>query len=554
MATMADSVRIIPLGGLGEVGKNMMALECGGDIIVIDAGVMFPKEDMLGVDLVLPDTTYLVDNAPSVRAVVITHGHEDHIGALPYVLQDLDVPVYAPPLAYELVKVKLEEHDTLRGHELHEVQPGEVRSFGALSVEFFRVCHSIPDACGLAIQTPLGTVVHTGDFKIDHTPVDGRALDLQRIGELGREGVLLLLSDSTAAESPGHTPSEQIVSEGLKHVMADAPGRVLVATFASLIARIQQVVDAAVHDDRKVAFAGRSMMNNVKMALSKGYLQAPSGVIIDIADLELLPPERQVIVITGSQGEPTSVLVRIANRRYREITVGEGDTVILSASTIPGNERVVARTLDDLVRQGARVVTPRTAPVHVGGHGSQEELKLMLRLIEPRYFVPVHGEYRMLAAHAELARSVGVTLENVFVLEDGDVLEISDEEARIVEQVPAGHVYVDGAERFDMSSVILRDRRRLAEEGFAVVVIPFDHSRGQLAGKVEVITHGFVDAARAQELSEQAAHLLANQVFNNDGYPIEWGEARQTIRSALGALFHRETGRRPFIIPVPVEV
>ena len=414
------------------------------------------------------------------------------------------------------------------------VQPGEVRPFGALSVEFFRVCHSIPDACGLAIQTPLGTIVHTGDFKIDHTPVDGRALDLQRIGELGREGVLLLLSDSTAAESPGHTPSEQIVSEGLKHVMADAPGRVLVATFASLIARIQQVVDAAVHDGRKVAFAGRSMMDNVKMALSKGYLQAPSGVIIDIAELELLPPERQVIVITGSQGEPTSVLVRIANRRYREITVGEGDTVILSASTIPGNERVVARTLDDLVRQGARVVTPRTAPVHVGGHGSQEELKLMLRLIEPHYFVPVHGEYRMLAAHAELARAVGVTLENVFVLEDGDVLEISEEEARVVEQVPAGHVYVDGAERFDMSSVILRDRRRLAEEGFAVVVIPFDHSRGQLAGKVEVITHGFVDAARAQELSEQAAHLLANQVFNNDGYPIEWGRHARPSARRLG--------------------
>ena len=551
---MAPSLRILALGGLGEVGKNMMVIESGDDIVVVDCGLMFPKADMPGVDLVLPDVSYLMERADRVRAILITHGHEDHIGALPYVLRELNVPVYAPPVAYDLTRVKLEEHGILGGRDLREVHPGDVVDLGGISAEYFSVCHSIPDACGIALRTPAGLVIHTGDFKIDHTPVDGRQVDLQRIAELGQEGVLLLMSDSTYAEVPGHTPSEQIVGAALKHAIADAPGRAIVATFASLIARVQQIVDAAVADGRHVAVAGRSMVNNVSMALQKGYIRAPAGTIVDLADIEAYPPEEQVVVVTGAQGEPTSVLVRIASHRHRDIKLRSDDTVILSASTIPGNETVVARTIDNLVRQGARVITPRQAPVHVRGHGSQEELKLMLSLVKPRYFVPLHGEYRMLAAHADLARAVGVADENVFVLEDGDILDVTDDGAGLAGQAPAGHIYVDGADRWEMDSVVLRDRRKLSRDGFVVAVIPVDRATGEPSGTPEVVTSGFVDAEQGLSLSEQASEVLANALASTGGRGLELGDVTRAAREALAAFLYEQTGRRPMVIPVPIEV
>ena len=550
----STSLRIIPLGGLGEVGKNMLAIECGEDIIVIDAGVMFPKADMLGVDLVLPNTTYLVERKERVRAILITHGHEDHIGALPFLLHDLRVPVYAPPLALNLVRVKLQEHRALSSVSLNEARPGDRITLGSVEAEYLHMCHSIPDACAIALHTPAGVVLHTGDFKIDHTPVDGRQADLQRVGELGQEGVLLLLSDSTYAELPGHTPSEQVVGPALRNAFAEAPGRVLVATFASLISRVQQVIDAALSDGRKVAFAGRSMVDNAAMAFAKGYLRAPSGTIVELQDLDAYPAWEQTVVLTGAQGEPTSVLVRIANQRHRDIKMRKDDTVVLSASTIPGNESAVARAIDNLVRQGARIVSPRSTPVHVHGHGSQEELKLMLSLVKPHYFVPVHGEYRMLAAHADLAREVGVEPSNVFVLEDGDVLEVEEAGAEVVERVPAGHVYVDGADRFDVQSVVLRDRQRLGNEGFVVVVAPIDSATGSLAGPIEVVTHGFAESGQAEELSRRASDLLANSLANDAGQRLELAEVGRLTREVLGAYFHQETGRRPMIIAAPVEV
>ena len=551
---MSNPVRIVPLGGLGEVGKNMMAVEYGDDIVVIDAGVMFPKQDMHGVDLVLPDTTYLVERADRVRAILITHGHEDHTGALPYVLRDLHVPVYAPPLAHDLVQVKLREHSGLGRYELHEVNPGDSLTFGAITAEYFRVCHSIPDSCGIALTTPAGLIVHSGDFKIDHTPVDGRRTDLQRLAELGRQGVLLLLSDSTYAEVPGYTESEQVVGVALDRALAEAPGRVLVATFASLIARVQQVVDAAVKSGRKVAPAGRSMVNNVNMAVAKGYIKAPPGTIVSLEELAKLPPERQTIVLTGAQGEPLAVLARIANRSSRDISIQDDDTVIISASTIPGNETLVARVIDDLTRQGARVVTRRNSPgVHVQGHASQEELKLMLGLIKPKYFVPIHGEYRMLRAHAEIAESVGVERDNIFVIEDGDVLEVEDAGAAVVEHVPAGHVYVDGLRLWDARSAVLRDRRKLAREGLVVVVVPFDGATGEALGDPEIVTSGFIDAEESEGLIDRATTLVA-EALRAPSKPLDEGSIERHVREALRGFFQEQTGRRPMIVPLPIEM
>ena len=551
---MTNPVRIIPLGGLGEVGKNMMAIEYGDDIVVIDAGVMFPKQDMHGVDLVLPDTTYLVENAERVRAVLITHGHEDHTGALPYVLRDLHVPVYAPPLARDLVEVKLREHSGVGRYELHEVHPGDSLTFGEITAEYFRVCHSIPDACGIALHTPAGLIVHSGDLKIDHTPVDGHQTDLQRLAALGREGVLLLLSDSTYAEVPGYTPSEQVVGVALDRALAEAPGRVLVATFASLIARVQQVVDAAVKSGRKVAPAGRSMVNNVAMAVAKGYITAPPGTIVTLEELASLPPERQTIVLTGAQGEPLAVLARIANRSSRDIEIQKDDTVVVSASTIPGNETLVAHVIDNLTRQGARVLTRRNTPgIHVQGHASQEELKLMLGLIKPKYFVPIHGEYRMLAAHAELAESVGVERDHIFVIEDGDVLEVGDAGGAVVDHVPGGHVYVDGLRLWDVRSAVLRDRRKLSRDGIVVVVVPFDNATGEALGDPEIVTSGFVDAEASGEMLDRARTLVA-EALRAPSKPLDEASINGRVRQALAGFFRDETGRRPMIVPLPIEM
>ncbi|HLE81089.1 MAG TPA: ribonuclease J, partial [Dehalococcoidia bacterium] len=420
------TLRVIPLGGLGEIGKNMMAIECGDDIVVVDCGLMFPEEEMLGVDLVIPDISYLLEHREKLRGILITHGHEDHIGALPYLLPSLRAPVYSTRLTHGLIAVRLKERRALDGAELHIVEPGQEVVLGGIRAEFFRVAHSIPDATGIALHTPAGTVVHTGDFKFDHTPVDGRPTDLAKLAQLGSEGVLLLLSDSTYAEVPGYTQSEQVVGDALHRIIGEAPGRVVVACFASLISRVQQVIDAAIAWNRKVLVVGRSMQDNVNMAQELGYLYAPENLLIGPEELRRLPPNKVVVVATGSQGEPTSALARMANRDHRFIRIQAGDTVVLSASPIPGNEELVARTVDNLFRLGARVLYSQIAQVHVHGHGAQEELKLMLSLVRPQYFVPVHGEYRHLVHHRELAKDVGVAERNCFLLVDGDVLEIGE--------------------------------------------------------------------------------------------------------------------------------
>ncbi len=547
-------LRVIPLGGLGEIGKNMMALEYQDDILVIDAGVMFPSEEMPGIDLIIPDISYLVERRDKVRAILITHGHEDHTGALPYVLSELKVPVYAPRLAHGLISVKLKEHSRLRGAKLTEIQPGQKYRFGHFRVEFFRVCHSIPDAMGIAIWTPVGLIVHTGDFKIDYTPVDGLPSDFTRLAQLASEGIFLLFSDSTYAELPGYTPSESVVGEALDRVIGEAPGRVMVATFASLISRIQQVIDAAAKHGKRVAIAGRSMVNNVKMATEMGYLNVPEGVMAHLGETRKLPPEKVVIITTGSQGEPTSVLVRMANRDHRDIQITPGDTVVISASPIPGNEVVIARTIDNLLRQGARVLHARTDLVHVHGHASQEELKLMLNLTRPQYMVPVHGEYRHLMAHAGLATSLGIPSSNTFVMEDGDVLEMTKGGGRIVDKVSAGPIYVDGLQQWDTKSVVMRDRRLLSRDGIVVVILTMDKRSGKILGSPEVVSSGFVEGDYAADLFKETSRVLLASLDHDGPHPPEWSYINSKVKDILGQFFHEETGLRPLIMPVAVEV
>lgn len=548
-------LRVIPLGGLGEIGKNMMALEYQRDIIVIDAGVLFPEEDMLGVDLVIPDVSYLVQNKERVRAIFITHGHEDHTGALPYVLQQLNVPVYAPRLAYGLISVKLKEHKALKRVTLREIEPGEPIKEGAFRVEFFRVCHSIPDAMGLAITTPAGLVIHTGDFKIDHTPAQGEATDLSHLAHICADGVLLLFSDSTYAEVPGFTPSEQVVGEALDRAIDQAPGRVMIATFASLIARVQQIMDAAARHGRKVGVVGRSMVDNVKMALDMGYLSDPSNVLVPVGALRKLSPEQVVIVTTGSQGEPTSALVRIANKDHREVRIMPGDTVVISATPIPGNETVVSRTIDNLLRQGARVLHDKVATVHVHGHASQEELKIILNLTRPKFFVPVHGEYRHLVAHGQLAQSLGMAQEDVFVLEDGDVLELSESGGRVKEKVTAGHIFVDGLHFWDTNSVVLRDRRTLSRDGIVVVSMAIDKATGRVLRQAEAVCSGFVDLEMHPDLMERTAQAAMEAVdHRGTGQPVDWSHITTKVKEEVSNFLYDQTHLRPLVIPVPLEI
>ena len=547
-------LRIIPLGGLGEIGKNMLALEYGDDIVVIDAGVQFPGADMPGVDMVIPDVSYLVERKSKVRAILITHGHEDHIGALPYLLPQLEVPVYAPRLAHGLITVKLKEHRSLRGHKLVEIQPGKTYEFGKLSAEWFRVCHSIPDAMGIAVRTPAGLVIHTGDFKIDHTPVDGYTTDFSALARYAAEGVFLLFSDSTYAELPGYTPSEAVVGEALDRVLANASGRVMVATFASLISRIQQVINAAHRHGRKVAVVGRSMVDNVKMAQEMGYLKVPPGTLLPLNEVRNLPQEKVTIVMTGSQGEPTSALVRIANRDHRDITVGPGDTVVISASPIPGNETAVADSIDNLFRQGAQVIYQQISLVHVHGHASQEELKMVLNLVRPRYFVPVHGEYRHLVHHAELAQALGIPRTNTFVLEDGDVLELTEKGGgRLQERVEVGPVYVDGLRVWDMDSVVLRDRRLLSRDGIVVVILTVDKRTGHLMREPELVSSGFIEQEDEAELFSRGAKALMTSLDHGSAHH-DRDFLDTKVKESLGKYLHTHTGRRPLIIPVAVEV
>ncbi len=550
----SSTLRVIPLGGLGEIGKNMMALECGEDIVVVDCGVQFPTEEQLGVDLIIPDVSYLVERAERVRGILITHGHEDHIGALPFVLPQLEVPVYAPRLAHGLISVKLKEHRATRGAVLEVIEPDIPYQFGSnFQASWFRVCHSIPDAMGIAIGTPLGTVIHTGDFKIDHTPVDGRTIDLTTLAQHGSDGVLLLCSDSTYAEVPGYTPSEHILSNAFERAIGDAPGRVMVATFASLISRVQQVVDAAVRHNRKVSIVGRSMADNVDMAAEMGYLNLPPGTLLSLNEIRSYPPERVVLLTTGSQGEPTSALVRIANQDHREVAVMEGDTVVISASPIPGNELLVSRTIDNLLRQGAKVLYDRVATVHVHGHASQEELKMMLSLTKPRYFVPVHGEYRHLMAHARLAWDMDLAPGGIFVLEDGDVLELSEGGGQVVDTVSASPIFIDGLSARDSQSAVLRERRALAKDGVVVIVVALDRVTGRPAGRCQIRASGFMEAAETDGLFAELAALVDDVLADSPELAAAPERLKNKVRDAARRFLLNETRRRPTIVPVLVE-
>jgi ribonuclease J len=542
------ALRVIPLGGLGEIGKNMMALEYGNDIVVIDSGVLFPSEEMPGIDFAIPDISYLKKNSSRVRAILITHGHEDHIGALPYVLSELNVPVYASRLTHGLISVKLREFGLLKDARLNVVEPHSPFKLGVFKAEFFRVCHSIPDAMGIALHTPLGTVIHTGDFKIDHTPADGKPTDFAALSQLTGDGVLLLLSDSTYAESDGYTQSEQVVGQALEREIIGAEGRVLVATFASLISRMQQVIDAAVKCDRKVAVIGRSMINNVKMATNMGYLKAPSDTIISLNEARRLPLNKIVILATGAQGEPTSALVRIANGDHQDVEIVPGDTVIISASPIPGNETLVSRTIDNLYRQKARVLHSKIALVHVHGHASREELKMMLAMVRPKFFVPVHGEYRHLVAHAKIARSMGVAEDNAMVLEDGDVLELTSNGGTIVDKIPAGHVYVNGRRMWGDDGKVLSERGRLAREGVVTVVVSVDSSSGAVVGAPSLLSSGFVEMDESDDLLERTAEEAKIALEQPNGRRLELNELRALVSNSVSKFLYDETRRRPKVL------
>jgi ribonuclease J len=487
-----DYLRIIPLGGIGQIGKNMMVLEYDDQLLIVDCGLMFPESDMLGIDIVIPDMTYVFERRDQVRAVIVTHGHEDHVGGLPYLMRRIQAPLYATRLTRGLIEVKLKEHRLLDDSELHTISPEDVLDLDPFGIEFFRVCHSIPDGVGLAITTPVGLVVHSGDFKFDQTPVDGRLTDFAKLAELGGRGVHVLLSDSTNAETDGQTPSERVVGETFDHIFARAEGRIIVATFASNISRVQQVVDTARKYERRVGIIGRSMVNYSKRASELGYLDLSPDEMLTPYQMNSLPGDQVAIACTGSQGEPTSALVRMALGEHRQVNIRPGDSVIVSATPIPGNEELVNRTLNNLFRAGAEVHYHERSQVHVSGHGSREEHKLMLNLLRPRFFIPIHGEYRHLVHHANMAKEVGIPAENVFVAESGQVLEFGPDWGRFNGQVAEGHVLVDGLGVGDIGNIVLRDRHALSKDGFVVVVVAIDADSGEVVQGPDIITRGFV--------------------------------------------------------------
>ncbi|MBE9512903.1 MAG: ribonuclease J [Chloroflexi bacterium] len=547
-------LKIIPLGGLSEIGKNMMMMEYENDIIVIDAGFMFPEEEMLGIDLVIPDISYLLENKEKIRGIIITHGHDDHIGALPYVLPQFNVPVYSTKLTQGLISVKLKEGKALSKANLKTIHPGGHFTLGKFKIEFFPVCHSIPDAVGLIIHTPVGTIVHSGDFKIDYTPVSGKPTDLSRLAQLGAQGVLLLLADSTYAELPGYTPSERVVSETLDHVIANASGRVIITTFSSLISRIQQVIDAAAKHQRRVFIIGRSMINTSHMALKLGYLNDKEGVLAHLDELKGMPHHKIIFATTGSQGEPTSALVRMANRDHRQVHILRGDTVVISATPVPGNEALINRTVDNLFKQGAQVLYSKLAQVHVHGHASQEELKLLLNLVKPRFFMPIHGEYRHLSLHSKLAQSVGIPRENIFVLEDGDILELNPQAGKITGKITSGNVYVDGLSVGDIGSVVLRNRRMLSRDGIVVVIITVNKQTGKLISRPDIVSRGFVDTRESKDMLEESRDLVVRTLDHSGTRPAEWSLVNDKVRDTLNRFYYEQTKRRPMILPFMVKV
>ena len=544
---------IIPLGGLGEIGKNMTAFVYGNDMILVDAGLAFPDDDMLGIDLVIPDTTFLMENKEKFKAIFLTHGHEDHIGALPYVMKDFDVPVYGTPLTLGILSGRLKENG-VSDSKCKMVKPGATVRAGAFRVEFIRVNHSIPDAVALAIHTPVGVIVHTGDYKFDQTPVDGQVTDYAKLSEVGRKGVLLLMSDSTNIERTGYTPSEKSVGKTLDEQFRMARNRVIVATFSSNVHRIQQVIDAAVMTRRKVAVIGRSMVNVVNISIEMGYLKVPQGVLIDIDECRNYAPRQIAIITTGSQGEPMSALTRMSNSDHRKVSIMPGDTVIISATPIPGNEKGVARTIDNLYKQGAEVIYGREQGIHVSGHASQEEIKLIYSLVRPKYAIPVHGEYRHLTAQKHVVEDLGIPKENIFILASGNVLELDANSAAVTGSVHTGAIFVDGLGVGDVGNIVLRDRQHLSEDGIMIVVMTLErHSNVVLAGP-DIVSRGFVYVRESEDLMEDAKEVVENALDSCLERNItDWGKIKNTVKDALSDFLWKRTKRSPMILPIIME-
>ena len=548
-------LKIIPLGGLGEIGKNLTVYEYGQDIVVVDCGLGFPDEELYGVDVVIPDIAYLKQNKDRIRGIVITHGHEDHIGALPYVMRELDVPIYATPLTAGIIELKLEEHDLLYNTQIFTKRAGDKFRLGCFEIEFIHVNHSIADSVALAIRTPVGVVIHTGDFKIDVTPVQGEMIDLARLGQLGKQGVLALLSDSTNVERPGHTESERKVADKFDELFKGCDKRIIVTTFASNVQRIQQIVNVAAKYKRKVAVTGRSMENMIRVAMELGYMDIPEGVLMDLTQIKGQPKNRTVIISTGSQGESMSALYRMAFSEHRQINIDANDRIIISASAIPGNETTISRVIDELFHKGAEVIYDRHTDLHVSGHASQEEQKLMLALTKPRFFIPVHGEYRMLCKHAEIAHTMGISPNHTVIAENGSVIELSRKTAKIADHVQAGRVFVDGSRVGDVGSVVLRDRKHLAEDGMIVVTIALSSLDNSLVGGPDVLTRGFIYEKDSEDLIEEVKRVVHESLASCRHQKItDANGIKNKIRTNLTGYLYKTTKRSPMILPMIISI
>ena len=550
-----ENLKIIPLGGIEEIGKNITVFEYENDIVIVDCGVSFPEDDMLGIDLVIPDFTYLVKNKEKIRGLVVTHGHEDHIGSIPYLIRQLNIPIYATKLTAGLIENKLEEHHLKESTKMKVVKQGQTIVLGKMRVEFIRSSHSIPDAVALAIHTPVGTIVHTGDFKIDYTPIDDEIIDLGRLAELGNKGVLALLSDSTNAERKGYTMSESTVGEVFDKLFFNCNKRIVVATFASNVHRVQQIVNAAVANKRKIAVCGRSMINMIETAIKLKYIKAPKNLFIDIDMVKNYTDEQLVIITTGSQGEAMSALTRMANGEHKKVNITANDLVIISATPIPGNEKYVAKVIDDLMKIGAEVVYSALADVHVSGHACQEEQKLMLSLVRPKFFIPVHGEYRQLIAHSETAKSLGFDDKNIFLLTNGRILELNQDEAKLTGTVPFGKVMVDGLGVGDVGNIVLRDRQHLSQDGLIIVVLTMDSATGEVIAGPDIISRGFVYVRESENLMEDVKAVIAVQVQKCvDEHITDWASIKSNIKDNLREYIYRTTKRNPMILPIIMEV